>query len=120
MCKIKAGFRAHYKMGGLQMKYDVNAEVTLYVECKREQEEELQIIIKDYFLDSGEYTLDIIGCNINSNNETEFYIIMNTKGSYEDNLEKFNHLHMSMGYLLEGTSIKYKGISLIPNQVKWN
>lgn len=102
------------------MNYDVKAEITLYVQCETNQQEELKIIIEEYFLDSGEYTLDIIGCNINSNDETEFYIVMNTNGSYEDNLEKFNHLHRNMGYILEGTSIQYKGISLIPNEVKWN
>lgn len=102
------------------MKYDVKAEITLYVECEKDQQKELEIIINEYFLDSEEYTLDIIGSNINSNEETEFYIVMNTNGSYEDNLQKFKHLHRNMGYLLEGTSIKYKGISLIPNEITWN
>ena len=45
---------------------------------------------------------------------------MNTIGSYEDNLGKLRDLHFKLEELLKSNSIKYNGMSLIPNKVEWN
>lgn len=101
-------------------KKDITVEIRLYVECKENQRKDLELRVKEYFLEEKEYTLNFKGYSKNYNEETEFYIVMNTEGSYESNLVKLKHLHMVIEDLLKDTSMKYKGISLIPNRVKWN
>lgn len=96
----------------------VKVEITAYMKCKNEQLKEIEIIIKE--LGCEKYSLDIIGSYINENNEVEIYIVMNTEGSYEDNLERLRQFHFNLEESLKSISIKYNGMSLVPNKVKWN
>lgn len=96
----------------------VKVEVTAYMEFKKEQLNEIEIMINR--LSCEKYSLDVIGSYINENNEVEIYIVMNTEGSYEYNLGKLSDLHLKLEELLKSNSIKYNGMSLIPNKVEWN
>ncbi len=96
----------------------VKVEVIAYMKCKNEQLKEIEIIIKE--LGCEKYSLDVIGSYINENNEVEIYIVMNTEGSYEDNLERLRQFHFNLEESLKSISIKYNGMSLVPNKVKWN
>ncbi|EQE83458.1 UNVERIFIED_CONTAM: hypothetical protein C3P01_01430 [Clostridioides difficile] len=96
----------------------VKVEITVCIECKNEQLKKVEKIIKG--LGCKKYTLDIIGSYINENNQAEIYIVMNTEGSYEDNLERLRQFHFNLEESLKSISIKYNGMSLVPNKVKWN
>ncbi len=96
----------------------VKVEITVCIECKNEQLKKVEKIIKG--LGCKKYGLDIIGSYINENNHVEIYIVMNTEGSYEDNLERLRQFHFNLEESLKSISIKYNGISLVPNKVKWN
>lgn len=96
----------------------VKVEVTAYMEFKKEQLNEIEIMINR--LSCEKYSLDVIGSYINENNEVEIYIVMSTEGSYEYNLGKLSDLHLKLEELLKSNSIKYNGMSLIPNKVEWN
>lgn len=96
----------------------VKVELTAYMECKNEQLKEIEIMIKE--LGCEKYSLDVIGSYINENNEVEIYIVMNTEGSYKDNLERLRQFHFDLEESLKSNSVKYNGMSLIPNKVNWN
>lgn len=96
----------------------VNIGITAYAECKNKQLEKVEKIIKG--LGCKKSSLDIIGSYINENNQAEIYIVMNTEGSYEDNLERLRQFHFNLEQSLKSISIKYNGMSLIPNKVNWN
>ncbi len=96
----------------------VKVEITAYMECKNEQLKEIEIMIEE--LGCEQYSLDVIGSYINENNQAEIYIVMNTEGSYEDNLERLRQFHFNLEESLKSISIKYNGMSLVPNKVKWN
>lgn len=99
-------------------KFDVKVGITVYLEFEKGRNKNIEIMIKE--LDCKKYSLDVIGSYINENNEVEVYIIMNTEGSYEENLGKLRDLHLKLEELLKNNSIKYNGMSLVPNKVEWN
>ncbi|HBG4973249.1 TPA: hypothetical protein KQF34_003065 [Clostridioides difficile] len=98
---------------------DVNVELTLLVECESDEYEKLESIIDEGGVNGNEYSLTIIGSTEYEDNTKAIYILMNTDGSYEINLKRLSKLHLKITELLNDTSVKYKGISLIPNTVKW-
>lgn len=101
-------------------KSNVKIEITVYLECKKGQNQNLEEMVKSYFSDNEEYRLEVIGTYRSTNDDVELYLVMNTTGSYEDNLDKLRQLHLKLDKLLKNNSIKYNGMSLIPNKVNWN
>lgn len=101
-------------------KNNVKVEIIVHLECKNGLNLNLEEMVKYYFSGNKEYSLDIIGTYRSINNEVELYSVMNTIGSYEDNLGKLRDLHFKLEELLKSNSIKYNGMSLIPNKVEWN
>ena len=101
-----------------KIKKKVNVELTAYLELRNQQLKKIETMIKE--LNCEKYSLNVIGSYINENNEVEVYIIINTEGSYEENLGKLRHLHLKLEELLKNNSIKYNGMSLVPNKVEWN
>lgn len=101
-------------------KSNVKVEITVYLECTKEENQNFEELLKSYFRCNEEHSLDIIGSYRSINNDVEIYLAMNTTGSYEDNLDKFRQLHLKLDEFLKNNSIKYKGMSLVPNKVKWN
>ena len=103
------------------MKNDnVKVGITAHLELKNEQHQNLEEMINLYFLDNEEYKLDVIGSYRSINNDVELYLVMNTIGSYEDNLGRLEQLHFKLERLLKCNGIKYNGMSLVPNKVEWN
>lgn len=98
---------------------NVKVEITLFVECNQYGCEELIEIIEEGLLNNKEYTLSVFRNTKYCDNTKAIYMIMYTNGSYEMNLKRLRNLHTNIEELLEGTSVEYKGISLIPNQVNW-
>lgn len=108
-------------IGGLLMnKNNVKVEIKVQLECKEDQNQNSEKMIELYFSGNEKYSLEIIGSYSNTNNDVELYLVMNTTGSYEDNLDRLRELHFKLEELLESKSVKYKGMSLIPNKVNWN
>ncbi len=101
-------------------KNNVKVEIKVELECKKNQNENLEKMIELYFSVNEKYSLEIIGSYRNINNDVELYLVMNTTGSYEDNLDKLRELHFKLEELLDSNSFKYNGMSLIPNKVNWN
>ena len=96
----------------------VEVYITMHVQIENNKLERIEELIKSVMLKYN--YLNIIGSYISESNEVQIYIVMNTKGSYEENLTKIKKLHFKLERLLEDTEIKYNGISLIPNKIKWN
>lgn len=101
-------------------KNNVKVEIKVQLECKEDQNQNSEKMIELYFSGNEKYSLEIIGSYSNTNNDVELYLVMNTTGSYEDNLDRLRELHFKLEELLESKSVKYKGMSLIPNKVNWN
>ena len=98
----------------------IKVELTVDLECNHSQYEELEKLINEGVLNGSEYNLEIVGLANYKNNITELHLIMNTHGSYEDNLDRIRALHTKLEELLKVISVEYKGMSLIPNKVEWN
>lgn len=101
-------------------KNNVKVEIKVQLECKKGLNQNLEDIVELNFRENEEYSLEIIGIYRSTNNDVELYLVMNTTGSYEDNLNRLRELHFKLEELLESKSVKYKGMSLIPNKVNWN
>ena len=98
----------------------VKVELTLLIECKEGNHSELEWMIDEGVLNEKEYSLTILGSTEYEDNASAIYILMNTEGSYEINLQRLSRLHLKIENLLKDTSVKYRGISLVPNNVKWD
>ena len=101
-------------------KNNVKVEIKVQLECKKDQNQNLDKMMEQHFSRNEEYSLAIIGSYCNTNDDVELYLVMNTTGSYEDNLDRLRELHFELEELLESNSVKYKGMSLTPNKVNWN
>ncbi len=101
-------------------KNNVKVEIKVELECNKNQNQNLEKMIELYFSGNEKYSLEIIGSYRNTNNDVDLYLVMNTTGSYEDNLDRLRELHFELEKLLESNSSKYNGMSLIPNKVNWN
>ncbi len=99
---------------------NVKVELTLLIECKKGKHNELECMIDEGTLSEKEYSLTILGSTEYEDNAIAIYILMNTEGSYEKNLQRLSRIHLKIDSLLKDTSIKYRGISLVPNNVKWD
>lgn len=99
---------------------EIKVELTVDLECNHNQYEELEKLINEGVLNESEYNLEIVGLVNYKNNITELHLIMNTQGSYEDNLDRIRTLHIKIEELLKVISVEYNGMSLIPNKVEWN
>lgn len=99
---------------------DVKVELTVDLNCNHSQYEELEKLINKGYLNGHEYNLDIVGLDNYKNKITKLHLIMNTQGSYEDNLDRIRTLHTKIEELLKVINVEYKGMSLIPNKVEWN
>ena len=98
----------------------VKVELTLLIECEKGKHNELELMIDEGVLNEEEYSLSILGITEYEDNVSAIYILMNTDGTYENNLPRLSRLHTKIDKLLKDTSIKYISLSLIPNNVKWD
>lgn len=115
------GFRALITGGILMTNLkNVKVKLTLLIECNKEKHNELEYLINGGELGEKGYSLDVLGNKEYEDNVMAIYIIMNTEGSYEKNLQRLSKLHLKIDNLLKKTSIKYRGMSLVPNKVKWD
>lgn len=99
---------------------NVKVELTLLIEYKKGKHNELECMIDEGALSEKEYSLTILGSTEYEDNVMAIYILMNTDGSYEKNLQRLSRIHLKIDNLLKDTSIKYIGLSLVPNNVKWD
>lgn len=99
---------------------NVKVKLTLSIECNKEKYNELESLINGGVLSEKGYNLEVLGNKECEDNMMDIYIIMNTEGSYEKNLQRLSKLHLEIDNLLKKTSIKYRGMSLVPNKVKWD
>lgn len=98
----------------------VKVELILLIECEEGNRNELEGMIDEGVLNEKEYSLTILGSTEYEDNARAIYILMNTEGSYEKNLQRLSRLHLKIENLLKDTNVKYRGISLVPNIVKWD
>ena len=98
----------------------VKVELTLLIESKEGNHSELEWMIDEGVLNEKEYSLTILGSTEYEDNARAIYLLMNTEGSYKKDLQRLSRLHLKIENLLKDTSVKYRGISLGPNNVKWD
>ena len=98
----------------------IKVELTVGLTCSYVQHKEVNKLINEGMINGNAYSLEVAGVDNYENNTTELHLIMSTEGTYEDNLDRIKEIHRKLEHLSKGTSMEYKGISLIPNKVEWN